>query len=136
MLLAALALAAALVLAACSPRPLRMVTIGGQTWTVYEGSADGMRSLPGFGDADGMLFDRGRDVDPGAAAFVMEGVGYPIDIAWFGADGTLVSMTSMAPCDAPPCPLYHAAGPYRWAVEAPVGAFADLRRDDRLVVGD
>jgi uncharacterized membrane protein (UPF0127 family) len=66
----------------------------------------------------------------------MEGVAYPIDIAWFDADGGLVSYTSMAPCDAAPCPLYRAEGPYRWAVEAPVGGFEGLDPADRLVVED
>ena len=64
----------------------------------------------------------------------MEGVPYPIDIAWFDATGALVSLASMAPCMAAPCPLYRAEGPYRWAIEAPPGAFADLGADDRLVV--
>lgn len=127
---------AALLLAACSPRPLRTVTIGGQPWTVYEGSANGMRGLAGFGDADGMLFDMDREVDPAVVGFGMEEVGYPIDIAWFDGSGGLVSIASMASCEAPPCPVYQADGPYRWAVEAPVGAFTDLRPDDRLVVGD
>jgi uncharacterized membrane protein (UPF0127 family) len=127
---------AALVLAACSPRPLRTVTIGGQPWTLYEGSANGMRGLDGFGDADGMLFDMDREVDPAAVGFGMEEVGYPIDIAWFDGDGGLVSTASMAACDAPPCPVYQADGPYRWAVEAPVGAFAGLQPTDRLVVAD
>ena len=66
----------------------------------------------------------------------MEGVGFPIDIAWFDVDGGVVSVASMAPCDAAPCPLYRADGPYRWAVEAPVGRFAGLGPADRLVVGD
>lgn len=129
-------LAAVLAVGACNPLPLRTITLGGEPWAVYEGSANGMRGLAGFGDADGMLFDMGRDVDPSGVAFGMEDVGYPIDIAWFAADGTLIGTASMAPCDAPPCPLYRAAGPYRWAVEAPVGAFADLRPTDRLDVGD
>jgi uncharacterized membrane protein (UPF0127 family) len=123
-----------LAIGGCSPRPVRSVSIGGEQWTVYQGSGDGMRALPGFGDMDGMLFDKGREVDPAVAAFVMDGVEYPIDIAWFDANGALVSVASMTPCDTAPCPLYHAAGRYRWAVEAPVGAFADLRPDDRLVV--
>jgi uncharacterized membrane protein (UPF0127 family) len=95
-----------------------------------------MRGLPGFGDADGMLFDMGREVDPGGVAFGMEGVGYPLDIAWFDGGGMVVSIATMEACDAAPCPLYHAAGPYRWAVEAPVGAFGDLAPPDSLVVGD
>lgn len=132
----ALVLAAAFGIAGCSPLPVRTVTIGDQPWTVYVGGANGMRGLDGFGDADGMLFDMGREVDPGGVPFGMEDVGFPIDIAWFGDSGALVSTAAMAPCDAAPCPLYHAAGPYRWAVEAPVGAFQDLRPEDRLVVGD
>ncbi len=118
----------------CSPRPVRTVSIGGETWTVYQGSADGMRGLPGFGDVDGMLFEPQQDAEQGGAAFTMEGVPYPIDIAWFDANGALVSLTSMAPCNAAPCPLYRAEGPYRWAIEAPPGAFANLGPDDRLVV--
>ena len=43
---------------------------------------------------------------------------------------------SMEICDAAPCPLYHADGPYRWAVEAPVGAFGDLAPPYSLVVGN
>ena len=123
-----------LAIGGCSPRPVRTVSIGGEQWTVYQGTGDGMRALPGFGDTDGMLFDKGREVDPGVAAFVMDGVEYPIDIAWFDAGGGLVSTTTMAPCEAAPCQLYHAAGPYRWAVEAPVGAFDSLDPADRLVV--
>lgn len=131
---ATIVLLAALGIGCGSPLPLRDVSIAGEPWTVYEGGADGMRGLPGFGDVDGMLFDMGGEVDPSAVAFGMEGVGYPIDIAWFDADGMVVSVTSMAACDAAPCPVYRAAGPYRWAVEAPVGAFGDLAPPDRLVV--
>jgi uncharacterized membrane protein (UPF0127 family) len=129
-------LAAALASGGCSRLPVRTVTIGDQPWTVYVGSGDGMRGLDGFGEVDGMLFDMGREVDPGGVPFGMEDVGFPIDIAWFDGVGALVSTAAMAPCDGPPCPRYHAAGPYRWAVEAPAGAFADLAPDDVLVVGD
>jgi len=133
---ATVAMAVILLIGGCGPRPVRTVSLGGEPWVVYEGSADGMRGLPGFGDADGMLFDMGREVGPSGAAFVMEGVGFPIDIAWFDANGAFVSTASMASCEAAPCPLYHAKGPYRWAVEAPPGAFAELDPGDRLVVGD
>jgi uncharacterized membrane protein (UPF0127 family) len=133
---AIVALATVLLIGGCGPRPERTVTLGGVPWTVYEGSADGMRGLPGFGNADGMLFDMGREVEPSSAAFVMDGVGFPIDIAWFDATGAFVSNASMATCAGEPCRLYHADGPYRWALEAPPGAFADLGPDDRLVVSD
>lgn len=131
-----LVLAGTLGLGGCDSDPVRTITIADQPWTVYVGSADGMRGLDGFGDVDGMLFDMGREVDPGGVAFEMEDVGFPIHIAWFDGSGALVSTASMAPCDAAPCPRYHAAGPYRWAVEAPVGAFTHLGADARLVVGD
>lgn len=129
-------LAATLAIGGCSPLPVRTVSLGGEPWIVYEGGGDGMRGLPGFGDADGMLFDMGSEVHQSGAAFGMEEVGFPIDIAWFDGSGALVSVATMAPCDAAPCPLYHADGPYRWAVEAPAGAFADLQPPDRLVVED
>lgn len=129
-------LVAALALGGCSPLPVRTVSLGGEPWVVYEGSGDGMRQLPGFGDADGMLFDMGRDVPPSGVPFVMDGVGFPLDIAWFDGNGALVSTTTMDMCDAAPCPVYYADGPYRWAVEAPAGAFADLQPTDRLSVGD
>jgi hypothetical protein len=135
-----LVMAGSLALGGCSPGPsplpVRTVSLGGEPWTVYVGTGDGMRGLPGFGEVGGMLFDMGRAVDPVGIAFTMEGVGYPIDIAWFDADGALVSVASMPPCDAVPCPLYRAEGPYRWAVEAPVGGFAGLGPADRLVVQD
>ena len=133
-------MAATLALVGCQPTtttpPTRIVSLGDGSWTVYEGSGDGMRGLPGFGDIDGMLFDMGRAVDPTAVAFTMEGVGFPIDIAWFDRDGALVSTASMVPCTAAPCPLDRADGPYRWAVEAAVGRFAGLGPTDRLVVAD
>ena len=125
---------ATLAVGACSPRPVRTVSIGGEPWTVYQGSGEGMRGLDGFGDVDGMLFGPHEGAGLSGAAFTMEGVPYPIDIAWFDATGALVSRASMAPCDTVPCPLYRAEGPYRWAIEAPPGAFADLGPNDRLVV--
>jgi hypothetical protein len=48
-------LAATLAIGACSPLPVRSVSLGGEPWSVYEGRGNGMRGLPGFGDADGML---------------------------------------------------------------------------------
>ena len=133
---AAAVLAGALAAAGCSPLPVRTVSIAGTPWTVYEGGADGMRGQPGFGDADGMLFDMRQEVDPRGVAFTREGVDFPIDIAFFDDSGMVVSVASMVPCDAAPCPLYRALDRYRWAVEAPVGAFGDLAPPDRLVIGD
>jgi uncharacterized membrane protein (UPF0127 family) len=134
-LLEAILLAGAVALGGCSPLPVRTVTIAGEPWVVYEGGADGMRVLPGFGDADGMLFDMRQEVDPRGVAFGMEGVGFPMDIAFFDGTGMVVSVATMPTCDAAPCPLFHALDRYRWAVEAPVGAFGDLAPPDSLVIG-
>ena len=45
MRIAILLLAAAVSLLGCSQRPVQTVTIGGEPWTVYRGSDDGMRGL-------------------------------------------------------------------------------------------
>lgn len=123
----------------CGPSPSRddrqVVRIGGEAWTVLVAGDDGMRSRDDFDGADGMLFDLGRDVDPGSIVFVMDGVRFPLDIAWFTDAGALVGVASMATCPEEPCPTYAAPGPYRWAVEAPPGAFDDLGDADRLEVG-
>lgn len=87
-----------------------------------------------FEDADGMLFDLDRDVDPGAVTFVMDGVAIPLDIAWFAADGRQVGTATMLPCPAAPCPSYRALGRWRWAIEGPLGAFRDLPAGARLEI--
>ncbi|MEX1171480.1 MAG: DUF192 domain-containing protein, partial [Chloroflexota bacterium] len=132
------ALTAILVAAACGPasrHERRVVLVGDERWTVLLAGADGMRGSADFDGADGMLFDLDRDTDPGAVRFVMDGVVIPLDIAWFAADGRLVGTATMDPCPATPCPVTSAPGPYRWAIEAPAGAFADLGSSDRLDAG-
>lgn len=119
--------------AATSPAPIA-ATLDGQAWTLLAATPDGMRGLDGFGDADGMLFDRGRVVDPGSVFFVMDGVAFPLAIAWFDGDGRLVGTATMATCPAEPCPRHAAPEPFRWAVEAPVGSFDDLPAGARLEV--
>jgi uncharacterized membrane protein (UPF0127 family) len=111
-----------------------VVTLDGRAWTVLVADRDGMRGRADFAGADGMLFDRGREVDPASVYFVMDGVAFPLAIAWFDGAGRWVGTTTMATCPAEPCPRYAAPGPFRWAIEAPVGAFDDLGPDARLVV--
>lgn len=113
---------------------LRAVRLDGVEWRVIVAPPDGMRGRDGFGGADGMLFDLGREVEPGAVVFVMDGVAFPLDVAWFAGDGTLVGVATMPRCPAEPCPRHAPERPYRWAVEAPVGAFDRLAPDARLDV--
>lgn len=108
------------------------VAIGDATWTVLLAPDDGMRGRPDFDGADGMLFAFKKEVDPRTIVWVMDGVAFPLDIAWFDGDGDLVETMTMPTCPAEPCPRHQAAEPYRWAIEAPVGAFAEFGSDDRL----
>ena len=136
--LVALALLVALTSGACGQRypdsAQREVRLGDRTWTVLLADRDGMRGMADFHGADGMLFDFDQDIDPTAVVFVMDGVAFPLDIAWFTDSGELVATATMAVCPAKPCPTYAAPGPYRWAIEAPPGAFGDIRPSDRLNV--
>lgn len=111
-----------------------VVRIGDTDWTLLLAGRDGMRHRDGFDGADGMLFDFDQDVDPGSVVFVMDGVRFPLDIAWFTDAGELVGTASMALCLEEPCPTYAAPGRYRWAIEAPPGAFLDLDPGDRLEI--
>jgi uncharacterized membrane protein (UPF0127 family) len=110
------------------------VRLDGGPWRVLQAGADGMRGRDGFGAADGMLLDRGAEVDPGSVYFVMDGVAFPLDIAWFDGTGRLVGTAEMPVCPAEPCPRHASPGPFRWAIEAPVGAFAGLAPGARLEV--
>jgi uncharacterized membrane protein (UPF0127 family) len=115
-----------------TPTDRRTVRLDGGDWTVLVAPPDGMRGRAGFDGADGMLFDLGREVDPREVVFVMDGVGFPLDIAWFAADGRLVGSATMPTCPAAPCPHHAPESPYRWAIEAPAGAFDDLASGARL----
>lgn len=88
------------------------------------------RGLMEVGPADikgyvGMVFRYATDSQ---AAFHMRNTRMPLSIAWFDATGSFVSSTDMAPCpDAEPnCPVYGAAGPYRYALEVPQGQLPAL----------
>ena len=120
---------------AASPAAGRVtVHLGDDPWTLLRAGPDGMRGLPGFDGADGMLFDFEVPVEATAVVFVMDRVAFPLDIAWFNEAGEPVGRTTMAVCPALPCPTYAADAPYRWAIEAPAGAFADLDPAARLRV--
>jgi uncharacterized membrane protein (UPF0127 family) len=129
------ALVIALVVAGCSGSPDRtQIELGGESWDVILAGRDGMRGLADFDGADGMLFEFDQEVRPDEVVFVMDGVAFPLDIAWFGSDGSLVGTASMPTCPAEPCPRHAAPDRFRWAIEAPAGAFDDLPGDARLEV--
>jgi uncharacterized membrane protein (UPF0127 family) len=88
--------------------------------------ARGLMGIDDLGPIDGMLFEYPAQVEASAHRFWMQGVRIPLDIAFFGADGVLVSQVSMPLCPeadqaARRCPLHGAAGPFRWALETEAG---------------
>jgi uncharacterized membrane protein (UPF0127 family) len=80
---------------------------------------------PGLGGHAGMLFAFEGDSRGG---FWMRNTRLPLSIAYLREDGTTVSTADMAPCpdSAPTCPTYDAAGPYRYAIEVPLGRLGQL----------
>ena len=83
--------------------------------------SDGLRGREATAPYDGMLFVFD---DIHQASFTMQGVGAPLAIGWYQADGTPVDRTEMVPCPAErtDCPPYSSRGPYRFAVETAGGA--------------
>lgn len=101
------------------------IEVSGDEWEVAVATdrdqrAQGLMGVTDLGGLDGMLFVWDEDA---ASAFVMRDTLLPLDIAFFAADGTLVDLLSMEPCVAEPCERYQPSGPYRYALEAPTGAF-------------
>lgn len=82
----------------------------------------GVSDLQGY---DGMAFLYPEDVQN---PYHMRDVPRPLSIAWFTAEGEVVSTAEMEPCPAADerCPLYSAAGPYRFAIEVFEGGLDDL----------
>jgi uncharacterized protein len=106
-----------------------LVEPGGREWCALfahteaarERGLMGQTDLRGF---DGMLFQFDADTTTG---FWMRSTPLPLSIAWFTADGAVVSQTDMAPCgDRADCPTYPPAGPYRYALEVARGGLARL----------
>jgi uncharacterized protein len=92
----------------------------------------GRREVP---EGTGMVFLYPEDV---AEAFWMKNTLVPLSIAFVAADGRVVSVAEMTPCEADPCPTYAPAGPYRYAVELTAGAFpaAGLGKGAKVVPTD
>ena len=101
------------------------VTVGGEAWTVAFADTPALRSqglmgVIGLGGLDGMLFSWPEDATSG---FWMKDTLIPLDIAFFAADGSLVDLLPMVPCETDPCATYRPSGRYRFALEARSGGF-------------
>ena len=86
----------------------------------------GLMGVTDLGGRAGMAF---AYAEPVSQQFYMYSTPTPLSIAWFAADGALVSATEMAPCmvdDPGECPLYGASAPYVLAIEAFRGGLEEL----------
>ena len=84
---------------------------------------------------EGMVFVYEEDVHNG---FFMRNTPTPLSIAWVAADGSVVTIDDMAPCeDRDGCPSYFPTGPYRYAIEVFQGRLAELgiTESSRVTVG-
>jgi uncharacterized membrane protein (UPF0127 family) len=72
----------------------------------------------------GMVFVYDEDVENG---FYMRNTPTPLSIAWIAADGQVVTIKDMEPCeDRDGCPTYPSDGRYRYAVEVFQGQLDEL----------
>ena len=72
----------------------------------------------------GMVFVYEEDV---ANGFYMRNTPTPLSIAWVAADGHVVTIKDMEPCeDRDGCPTYSSDGTYRYAIEMFQGDLTDL----------
>lgn len=95
----------------------------------------GLQGVSSLADGAGMLFVFPEDT---TGAFWMRDTEIPLEIAFAAADGGIVGIRSMEPCEADPCPRYAPDAPYRVALEVPDGWLAerDVGIGDRLVWPD
>jgi hypothetical protein len=79
----------------------------------------------------GMLFLFDEDT---ASGFWMKNTLIPLSIAFVDAEGTIVSILDMEPCESDPCEIYNPGVVYRSALEVNQGAFDDwgVQVGDRL----
>ena len=113
------------------------VLVSGTPWVVAvadtsELRSQGLMGVTDLGDLSGMLFVFEEDTEAG---FWMKDTLIPLDAAFFTADGSLVDLIPMVPCADDSCPTYHAAGPYRYALEAAPGSFDAIDRPTLQVTG-
>ena len=102
---------------------------------VEEQRQRGLMEVTDMAGYDGMLFAFPEDTETG---FWMSNTPMPLSIAWFDADGGLVSTADMEPCpEGDDCPTYPPEGPYRFALEVPQGDLeaVGVTTDSRMAVG-
>jgi uncharacterized membrane protein (UPF0127 family) len=82
----------------------------------------GLMHRESLGSEAGMVFLFGKETRGG---FWMKNTLIPLSIAYFDADGRILRILDMEPCEADRCPVYDPEVAYRGALEVNKGAFAE-----------
>lgn len=90
----------------------------------------GLMEVEFLPDGVGMWFDGYTEDRTGG--FYMKNTLVPLQIAYVAADGRIVDLVEMVPCEADPCDTYPPDAPYRTTLEVPSGWFDSVGID----VGD
>ncbi len=80
----------------------------------------GLMHRESLGSEAGMVFFFAEEMRGG---FWMKNTLIPLSIAYFDADGKILRILDMEPCEADPCPVYDPDVAYRGALEVNKGAF-------------
>jgi uncharacterized membrane protein (UPF0127 family) len=91
--------------------------------TTDEQRTHGLMEVPDLPDGAGMWF--AYDTER-AGGFWMKDTLVPLDIAYVGADGTIVDVADAEPCTSSPCPTYPPDAAYRNVLEVPNGYLAGI----------
>lgn len=80
----------------------------------------GLMHRESLDDEAGMVF---VFFDPQQGGFWMKNTLIPLSIAFFDADGEILRILDMRPCEEDPCPIYNPGVEYMGALEVNQGAF-------------
>ena len=97
-----------------------------------EQRARGLMEVTDLQGYSGMAFVYQDDVQN---PYHMRNTPMPLSIAWIAADGSVVTVEDMEPCDdRDDCPSYAPDGPFRYAIEVPQGGLDGLGISDSSTV--
>jgi uncharacterized protein len=98
-----------------------------------EERARGLMNRESLREDAGMIF---LFPEGNSGGFWMKDTLIPLSIAFAGADGRILRILDMEPCEADPCPVYDPGVSYHSALEVNQGAFAEwgVEEGDRLTL--